>query len=451
MSRATAASDLPDPHSGMKVRGQVYDFRSFSRLIILLIMIMALIFYYAHLPAYYKFLVQPGDQLPAGLNWGPTQLQQAVEQAGQSISFWALVSTIFFGLMTAVYAVVGFLLLVRKPQDLVATVTALTLVLFGTGFPPILNVVSAQRPELERLLFLWGEGGFTILFILYLIFPDGRFRPRWTVLLALYWGLQPFIVTFWPQSPLLVYTLPQPWGNVVPLLFLALFAAALLYRYFILFNPVQRQQTKWAVTGMTFVMVSFLVFLAYYYSRPELKENTLQAALQFQVFITIMTVIFSVIPVTLGIAILRHRLWEIDLIIRRTLSYSIITATLLVIYFGVVIIFQVLTDRVLNLENSQIGTVISTLTIAALFNPVRRKIQKSIDRRFNRRKFDAMASVAGFASRMGSEVELSTITTEMQKLVQHAIQPRSISIWIKESSLQAHKSGGRNASETSRS
>ena len=422
-----------------------------SRMVILVGMIMALIFYYAHLPAYYHFLLGPDGRNPAHLNWGPTQLQSLAAQTGQSVPTIAMLSTILFGLMTAVYSVVAFLLLLRKPQDRVAVITALTLVLFGTGFPPILNVVSAQRPELDRLLYLWGEGGFTILFILYLIFPDGRFRPRWTALLAVFWGIQPIVVTFWPESPLLVYTLPQPWGSIVPLVFLGMFALALVYRYLFLLTPLQRQQTKWAVTGMAFVLLLFLIFLAYYYSRPELKENTPEAAMVELLAISALTMIFTIIPITLGIAITRHRLWEIDLIIRRTLSYSIVTAALLTIYFGVVIIVQVLTERVLNLQNSQIATVISTLTIAALFNPLRRRIQVGIDRRFNRRKFDSMASVAGFSSRMGSEVELTTITTEIQNLVQHAIQPRTIAIWIKEGPQRTQRVPGRNVSETSRS
>jgi hypothetical protein len=423
-------------------------FVPFVRMVILAVMTMALIFYYTHLPTYYWFLVQPGDQIAPGLNWGPTQLQYAVEQAGHSITLLALLSTLFFGLMTTIYAGVGFLLLLRKPQDLVAVVTAITLVWFGTGFPPILNIVSTQRPELERIMFLWGEGGFTILFILFLIFPDGHFRPRWTALVALYWGLQPIIVSFWPESPLLVYSLPQPWGSLGPLLFLGSFVAALLYRYFALFNHVQRQQTKWAVSGMSFVLVFFLGFLAYYYSNPQLKENTPEAAVQFHIIITGLTLIFTIIPVTLGIAILRHRLWDIDLIIRRTLSYSLITATLLLVYFGIVIIFQVLTERILQWETSQLGTVISTLTIAALFNPLRRRVQSSIDKRFNRRKFNALEAITGFSARMQSEVELAVIKTEMLRLVHDSIQPSQVSIWIKNDDDSLGVDRHRNGSET---
>jgi hypothetical protein len=399
----------------------------YVRIAIFAVMTFALIFYYIHLPAYYWFLVQPGDQIASGLNWGPTQLQSAVAQAGQSITLIALLSTLFFGLMTSIYAGVGFLLLLRKPNDLVAVVTAVTLVWFSTGFPPVLNVVGTQRPELEKILFFWGEGGFTILFILFLIFPDGQFRPRWTALVALFWGLQPFIVAFWPESPLLIYELPQPWGSLAPLSFLGLFVVALLYRYFALFNPVQRQQTKWAVSGMSFVLVFFLGFLTYYYSNPLLQQNTPEGALQFQVIITVLTLVFAIIPVTLGIAILRHRLWDIDLIIRRTLSYSFITAALILVYFGMVIIIQVLTERILQWETSHIGTVVSTLTIAALFNPLRRRVQSLIDKRFNRRKFDALEAITGFSVRMQSEVELEVIKNEMLRLVHESIQPRQVS------------------------
>jgi hypothetical protein len=424
------------------------DWLVLTRMVIFLVTIMVLIFYYAHLPAYYQFLVSPSGLIVTDLNWGPTQLQSAVEQAGQSITTLALISTSLFGILTAVYAGVALLLLLRKPQDPVAAITAFTLVLFGTGFPPILNVVSTIRPELERILFLWGEGGFTVLFILFLIFPDGRFRPRWTALLAAFWGIQPFIVTFWPESPFLVYTLPQPWGSVAPLTILGLFAVALIYRYFVLFNPVQRQQTKWAVAGMSFTLIIFLIFLANYYSHPELKASTPEAAVQSLLGISALTLIFTIIPVTLGIAITRHRLWEIDLIIRRTISYSLVTATLLIVYFGVVILLQVFSERILNLQNSQISTVISTLTIAALFNPLRKRVQLGIDKRFNRRKLDTLEAISSFSARMQSEVELDAIKADIQHLIQESIQPSQVAIWIKTESQLPNFTGYRNDTET---
>jgi hypothetical protein len=113
-----------------------------------------------------------------------------------------------------------------------------------------------------------------------------------------------------------------------------------------------------------------------------------------------------------------------------------------------VIIFQVLTERILQWETSQLGTVISTLTIAALFDPLRRRVQSSIDKRFNRRKFNALEAITGFSVRMQSEVELEVIKTEILSLVHDSIQPRQVSIWIKNDDHSLGVDRHRNGLET---
>ena len=410
-----------------------------SRLVILIVAIMALVFYYANLPSYYHYLVTPAETLNGSVNWGPAELSQAVGQSGIPMRVVALVSTILFGLLTAIYASVAIFLLLRKPNERVTTVTALTLVFFGTGFPPVFDVAGIYRPELNLVFEFWTEAGFSSLFILYLIFPDGRFRPRWTVWLAVIWALQPFFMVLWPTSPLLVYALPQPWGSLAPLAGVILFATALIYRYYKLFNPVQRQQTKWAVLGMGTALLIFFIFLAYYYSHPELRDPQGPAVIRFHLLTILLTVLFAAIPVSLGIAITRQRLWEIDLIIRRTVTYTLVTASLLVVFFGSIILLQMTFSRFTQLENSQASTVLSTLIIAALFNPLRRRIQGNIDRQFYRRKTDAMQAISTFALRTQSQVDLAALKDGLSQVVRETMQPQHLSIWFQGQTQNSRK------------
>lgn len=413
--------------------------RFLVRLVLLIVAIMALVFYYANLPSYYHYLVTHSEQALGSLNWGPVELHQAVEQAGIPAQVMALVSTILFGLLTAIYASVAFFILLRKPNEQVTTLTALTLVFFGTGFPPVFDVAAIYRPELNLVFDFWSEAGFSSLFILYLIFPDGRFRPRWTVWLAVLWGLQPVLLVLWPASPLLLYALPQPWGSLAPLAGLGLFATALIYRYYKLFNPIQRQQTKWAVLGMGTALLIFSIFLAYYYSHPELHDPQGPATIRFHLLTMLLTVLFTTIPVSLGIAITRHRLWEIDLIIRRTVTYSLVTASLLVVFFGSIILLQIALSRFTQIQNSQISTVLSTLIIAALFNPLRRRIQRNIDRQFYRRKTDAMQAISTFALRTQSQVDLSALKDGLSQVVRETMQPQHLSIWFQNPTQNSRK------------
>jgi len=135
------------------------------------------------------------------------------------------------------------------------------------------------------------------------------------------------------------------------------------------------------------------------------------------------------IVIAVAFAIFRYRLYDFDLIIRRTLVYSILTTTLVVFYLGLVIVLESAL-RLLVGGGSQIATVISTLAIATLFTPLRRRVQDFIDRRFYRKKYDAQQTLAQFAAAARSETDLEALSTQVLAIVQNTIQPEQVSLWL---------------------
>ena len=139
---------------------------------------------------------------------------------------------------------------------------------------------------------------------------------------------------------------------------------------------------------------------------------------------------FVALPISIGFAILRYRLWDIDVLIRKTLTYAIVAALLAAVYFGSVILLQRV-FATLSGQQSEIITVFSTLAIAALFVPLRNRIQGIIDRRFYRKKYDAQAVLQQFSVTVRDEMDLEKLTRSLMSVVNETMQPRSTSIWLK--------------------
>jgi hypothetical protein len=200
-----------------------------------------------------------------------------------------------------------------------------------------------------------------------------------------------------------------------------------IYRYRRVSGPVQRQQTKWVVFGTVLAGLGMVGFTLPFKTSPTLAQfgSPYAFALKTGVLCSML-----LIPLSIGIAILRHRLWDVDIIINRALVYGVLTASLALVYAGGVVGLQGI-FRTLAGQESDLAIVASTLAIAVLFQPLRRLVQGLIDRRFYRRKYDAAQTLAAFNTRLRDEVDLDSVTDDLVAVVRETLQPSHVSLWLR--------------------
>ena len=267
----------------------------------------------------------------------------------------------------------------------------------------------------------------TILFLF--TFPSGRFEPEWTKWLVIPAVLSTVIIFMRPASDWTLFSSTISQAVMVVIVLLVLTGLyALIYRFRNLSTPLERQQMKWVVAGLiVWMFYMALSTFPWVYSQGIPADQPLPwwsvlAGASWWLSL-------SILPISLTVALLRFRLWDIDVIIRKTVQYTLLTGLLVLVYFGSVVLLQGLVENLTG-EQSPIVIVISTLAIIALFNPLRHRIQDFIDRRFFRKKYDAAQALAQFAASARDEVDMENLTMELLNVVEESLQPESISVWL---------------------
>jgi hypothetical protein len=285
---------------------------------------------------------------------------------------------------------------------------------------------SLRAPRtISHVLELGGQVALTIAPLLMLMFPTGRLPSRrW----------RPLAWTSTTAGAILLFLVlsfdnPDQVGGAIAIVTIVvvyvLFSALLLCALSIVIryrraSGAERQQLKWfalAAVVIGVVVAGHLLFLDLLL--PEAILNLLDAAT------------ITCLYVAVGIAILRYRLYDIDIIINRTLVYGSLTVTLVLVYFGSVVGLQYIL-RALTGQESQLAIVASTLVIAALFNPLRRRIQNFIDHSFYRRKYDAAKTLEAFSAKLRDETDVDILNSELLSTVRETIQPEHVSLWLRE-------------------
>jgi len=285
---------------------------------------------------------------------------------------------------------------------------------------------------------VWIFGGSLILFV-FLFFPDGRlpsprWRPlAWLVLLDAALSLAPY--AFAP-GPLEGFSrgaqIINPVGIEgstglldlfarVSIFLLVPIAPGLILAFFVRFRRArgdEREQIKWVAYAVTLFAAVIIVVSVW----PSLDTSAAGNVMFLAAFLAL--------PSAMALAILKYRLYDIDVVINRTLVYGALTASLGLVYFGSVVLLQDL-FRALTGGESQLAVVASTLVIAALFSPVRRRIQSFIDRRFYRKKYDATRTLEAYAASLRDETDLARLSGTLISVVEKTVQPEHVSLWLR--------------------
>jgi hypothetical protein len=264
------------------------------------------------------------------------------------------------------------------------------------------------------------------LVLLFFLFPDGQFVPRWTRWIAVLWAAHEAAYYFVPGS-FLNTNRSLPLLNFVTISTIACIAAgSQLDRYRRVSGPTERQQTKWVVFGTVVAMLGAVGFAIPLYTSPIIAQygSSYTFAFEAGVFGSLL-----LLPLSIGVAILGYRLWDVD-IINRALVFSTLTVTLGLVYFGGVTLLQAV-FRTITGGESQLAIVASTLVIVALAEPLRRRVHAFVDRRFYRRTYDARKTLEAFSTELRDETDLGALSDDLVGVVRETMQPAHVSLWLR--------------------
>ena len=370
------------------------------------------------------------------------------------------VSDAVISILFLAFPLVGALIASRRPQNPIGWICLadglLWMVLAVTDSYSVYGTVSPGSVPFPVAIgtlgnqWLWVPTVGLLGIYLVLLFPDGKLpSKRWrplalfsAVLIMVYSvteGLAPGPLENQGgvRNPFGLEALPWLVGVtyiLLPLLPLCIFASAvsMVLRYRRSSGEV-REQIKWIAFAASFAGLSFLISMVTQLVVVLMSGgNVPQIPWWFELLSSVTVLGFTAVPVAIGFAVLRYRLYEIDIIINRTLVYGSLTATLITLYFGGVAATQTILRALTGqTEQPQLAIVVSTLVIAALFNPLRRRIQSFIDRRFYRRKYDARKTLQAFSARLRDETDLETLTYELTGVITETMQPEHVSLWLR--------------------
>jgi len=385
-----------------------------ARAVWVVIAALALCLFAASIPSYVFNVLELGQAERIG---GPVEAPATLVFAFELIGVLASATAVLVCLTLAV------VLFWRRSNDWMAVFTSSYLLLYGTIMAGPLEWAEDFYPAWPALavdvvqpLFLT-----TPTVALVVLFPDGRFVPRWTRWLIFSSIALVVAILYLPLSY---------WGVFMVVILLSAIYAR-VYRYRHVSAPTERQQTKWVLFG--FLLWWLLIMML---GVPYAIELNLPPGSPLPWWTLVLSagwwLTLTIVPLSLSIAVLRYRLYDIDVVINRTLVYGSLTVLLGLVYFGSVAslqyAFRALTG---HKDFPQLTIVVSTLVIAALFDPLRRRTQSFIDRRFYRSKYDAAKTLEAFSVRLRDETDLDSLKAELITVVRETMQPGYVTLWLR--------------------
>ena len=393
--------------------------------------------------------------LATGALWVLTRSAQVPSSLGASVTVIDMLTS----LPVLAFPTVGALIAPRRPRNPIGWICladGLLWMFLGTieayGIYGLAQPGSVTFPVAIYALgeWLWVPTVGLLAIYLVLLFPDGRLPSRrwrplaWLSGATIVLGSAASGLSPGPIADLGGVRNPyglegQPWvadaANAILVVFLVCILASVLslvlrYRRS---QGERRQQIKWIAFAASFVgfgfvsaMASGLIVLAF---APESWGSANTPPLWFDLLFSVVLVSFGGVPIAVGIAVLRYRLYDIDVLINRALVYGLLTVLLAATYFGGVVGLQYVLRAVTD-QGSTLAVVTSTLAIAALFNPLRRRVQAFVDRCFYRRKYDARKTLEAFSAKLRDETDLEALNNELVGVVRETMQPAHVSLWL---------------------
>ena len=365
------------------------------------------------------------DMQPSSLGLespGPVPLGQAL-----SYGYYQVLSSLGVDLLfAAVFLAVGVVIVWRRSADGYTLAVSLGLILYG-----ITGTLAVQNLQGGEGIWSWLALALNLIStasvpVLAYAFPDGRFIPRWTRWLAALWGLLAIAGTLVPA--LNPHTWPPPYLYALMLLGLATAIAAQVYRYRHVSTPAQQQQTKWVIFGFAAATLGFAAVSGLMWLTPWLRGV---AFLQFLYAHWSFYLSQLIVPVCIGLSVLRYRLWDIDLVINRTAVYTIAGALVVALFY----FLSQAGDRAVNAvfgKTSAAAPLASALVSAMVFSPLKERTQKTIDRRFYREKVDLQTAFADFSHQIRRITEVDGLLQTLVNTVSELLHVKSGAVYISE-------------------
>lgn len=384
----------------------------------------------ASMPGYYNHVIT--GTVPENISFelgqppGNAFFTTRAAAAGLSIPQFLIANITITLVIIFIHYLVAGLIFWRLPRSWFGLLTAFVILLTGSSAMEDARQAAGLVDGMGKIVLLLTYLGALVwpIYPIWLyLFPDGRAVPRWarwplTLVMGVFMvfmmaGILDTVGSLPPAVWQFVVALNERTNFVLVLVLpgLIIALASQVYRYWRVSGPVERQQTKWFLFGLSLFVVLF----------PSSQWTHRIEAVSGSISLTI-------IPITIAISLLRYRLWDIDVVIRRTAGYAVLTGLLALVYFGSIVVLQRLLAPLTG--DSTLATILSTLLIAALFLPLRRRVQGLIDRRFYRRKYDAAKVLGNFAATARDETDLDQLTSELVRVIQETMEPDYVSIWL---------------------
>jgi hypothetical protein len=379
---------------------------------------LSLTLFVLSIPARYEVLAEVGRRASAQLGSRDDLLLHFLSRGAYAPTVLSLEVVFMLALTLASVAMVW-----RNWSDWRPLFFSAVFVTYSVWVTPTLDALVLPS-VLQTLADLMQAAGLLMAIHFFLLFPDGRFVPSWTRLNALGWAVYCVAWGLFPSMPLsLIDPFEASFGAFLILMLLGwsvgLVAQAVRYRQV---DSRQRTQTKWVLL----VIAGACAGYASVYLPGVFLPASGHARLLYDLFgVPVFWLLALPIPVALIVAMLRYSLFDVNVLINRTLVYGTLTVALILVYIGSVVLLQALFRTVIGSE-SQLAIVASTLAIAALFVPLRRRVQGFVDRRFYRRKYDARKTLEAFSAKLRDETDLQTLNSELVSVVRETMQPAHV-------------------------